>query len=114
MIIENQKLTGIYFKISPEHKKLIREKMEMANIRNMSAYIRKMAVDGYIVRLDLSDVRKMVQLLSNATNNLNQIAKRVNTDSSIFACDIKSIQENYERLWAQADVILRGFANIKR
>ena len=88
--------------------------MECANIRNMSAYIRKMALDGYIVRLDLSDVRKMVQLLSNSTNNLNQIAKRVNADGSIFARNIKDMQDHYERLWEQAREILAGLSKVKR
>ena len=88
--------------------------MKLAGIRNMSAYIRKMAIDGYVVRLDLGDVRKMVQLLSNSSNNLNQIAKRVNADGGIFASEISDIQDNYERLWEQAEAILRGLANIKR
>ena len=88
--------------------------MKAANIRNMSAYIRKMVLDGYIVHLDLSDVRKMVQLLSNSTSNLNQIAKRVNSDGSIFASDIKDIQDNYDRLWEQAREILIALTKIKR
>ena len=107
-------MIGIYFKLSPEHKKLIHEKMECANIRNMSAYIRKMVLDGYVVRLDLSDVRKMVQLLSNSSNSLNQIAKRVNADGSIFASDIKDIQDNYDLLWDQVREVLIGLTNIKR
>jgi hypothetical protein len=56
--------------------------MSAAGIRNREAYIRKMILDGYIVRLDLSDVRKMVKLLSNATSNLNQIARRANETRS--------------------------------
>jgi len=111
---QQEKLIGIYFKITPEHKKLIHEKMKCANIRNMSAYIRKMALDGYIVRLDLGDVRKMVQLLSNSSNSLNQIAKRVNADGSIFASDIKDMQDKYEGLWDQTEAILRGLAKVPR
>ena len=68
----------MYFKIQPQYLDLMKRKMEAAGIRNMSAYIRKMCCDGYIVRLDLTDVRRMVQLLSNVTNNLNQIAKHLN------------------------------------
>lgn len=93
---------------------LIQEKMKCANIMNKEAYYRKMVLDGYIVRLDLSDVRRMVQLLSNATNNLNQIAKRANETRSIYESDIKDIQDNYERLWVQTEEILRGLANVKR
>ena len=93
---------------------LVKEKMAAAGVRNREAYIRKMILDGYIIRLDLGDVRKMVQLLSNATSNLNQIAKRANETRSIFESDITDIQAHYETLWEQAEAILRGLAKIKR
>ena len=65
-------------RVTEAERDLIAEKMTVANIRNREAYLRKMAMDGYVVRLDLADVRKMVFLLQNATNNLNQIARRAN------------------------------------
>jgi len=88
--------------------------MAAAGIGNREAYIRKMVLDGYIVRLDLSDVRKMVQLLSNATSNLNQIAKRANETRSIYESDINDLQAHYEELWVQAESILRGLTKIRR
>ena len=88
--------------------------MAAAGIANREAYIRKMVLDGYIVRLDLSDVRKMVQLLSNATSNLNQIAKRANETRNIYESDINDLQAHYEKLWVQADAILRGLAKVMR
>ena len=100
--------------MSESERDLIIEKMAAANIRNREAYIRKMILDGYIVRLDLSDVRKMVQLLSNATSNLNQIAKRANETRSVYESDIKDLQAHYNKLWEQAEVILRGLAKVKR
>ena len=93
---------------------LVKEKMALANIRNREAYIRKMVLDGYIVRLDLSDVRKMVQLLSNATSNINQIAKRANQTWNVYESDIKNLQEHYSRLWEQAEAILQGLAKVRR
>jgi len=86
--------------------------MECANIINKEAYYIKMVLAGYVVRIDFSDVREMIRLLSNATGNLNQIAKRVKTDGSIFASDINDIQENYERLWVQVKVILKKLAHL--
>ena len=73
-----------------------------------------MILDGYIVRIDLADVNKMVKLLSNATANLNQIAKRANETRSVYESDIKDLQAHYEALWEQAEAILRGLANIRR
>jgi len=78
----------IKVRLTESERDLVAEKMAAAGIRNREAYIRKMILDGYIIRLDLSDIRKMVQLLSNATSNLNQIAKRANEIRSIYENDI--------------------------
>ena len=101
-------------RVSEAERDLLAEKMAAAGIRNREAYFRKMVCDGYIVRLDLTDVREMVRLLSNATSNLNQIAKRANETRSIYESDIRDLQENYERLWEQAEAILRSLAKIQR
>ena len=102
------------FRVTEAERDLIAEKMSAANIRSKEAYLRKMALDGYVVRLDLEDVRKMVFLLQNATNNLNQIAKRANETRSIYESDIKDLQEHYDRLWDSAEGILRSLASIRK
>ena len=102
------------FRVTEAERDLITKKMAAAGIINKEVYFRKMVLDGYILRLDLADIRDMTNLLSNATNNLNQIARRVNADGSIFASDIKDIQDNYDRLWEQTDKILRSLANIRK
>jgi hypothetical protein len=85
--------------VAEKEQALILEKMKLFGTRNMGAYLRKMAIDGYVVRLDLSDVKALVFLLRNATNNLNQIARRVNETGSIFEADIEDLRQNYDRLW---------------
>ena len=100
--------------MTEDERDLITEKMAAAGIRNREAYLRKMSLDGYVIRLDLSDIRDMTRLLSNATNNLNQIAKRANETRSIYASDIQDLQAHYDRLWTQADTILRSLANIQK
>ena len=86
--------------------------MAVAGISNREAYIRKMICDGYIIRMDFSDVREMVRLLRNATGNLNQVAKRANVTHSIYATDIKDLQDNYETLWQTAEAILKKLARM--
>lgn len=103
----------VVFYLDEDETELVKEKMALAGIRNREAYVRKMILDGYIVRLDLGDVRKMVQLLSNSSSNLNQIAKRANETRSIYESDIRDLQAHYTRLWEQAEAILRGLAKIK-
>ena len=89
----------IHFYVDDAELALFEQKMAAANIRNREAYIRKMCLDGFVLRLDFSDVRRMAWLLSNATSNLNQIAKRVNEGGGVFASDVRAMQENYEKLW---------------
>jgi hypothetical protein len=100
------------FRVTDKERDLIAEKMKLANIRGKEAYLRKMALDGYVVRLDLTDVRRMVFLLQNATNNLNQIAKRANETRSVYESDIRDLQANYDRLWEQSEAILRSLAKM--
>jgi hypothetical protein len=101
------------FRVDETELNLIHEKMATAGVRNKQTFYRKMILEGYIVRIDFSDVREMIRLLRNATNNLNQIAKRINTGNSIHKSDIADIQQNYEKLWQWAAVIAKKLANMK-
>ena len=92
----NEKLK---FRVSPEDMERIKIKMEDAGILNMSAYIRKMALDGICIRLDLQDVRQLVSMLQRCTNNLNQYAKRANETGSIYAADIGDLQNRLDEIW---------------
>ena len=89
---------AIYIKIKPNEKEKIREKMKEAGIKNMSAYIRKMVIDGYVIRLDLSDLNEVARLLHINSNNLNQYAKQANTNGSIYYGDIQNLKRQHEEL----------------
>lgn len=66
--------------------------MALAGIRNMSAYIRKMCIDGYVINLDLPELHECSRLLRSASNNLNQIARRVNSGGGYYPDEINAIQ----------------------
>ena len=104
----------VTFHVSEAERDLIAQKMAAADIINREAYVRKMVLDGYILRLDLSAVNEMVRLLSNVSNNMNQIAKRANETRSIHQSDIQDLQARYNGLWEQAEAILRSLANIQK
>lgn len=106
------KTKQLHFFVSDEEERLIRERMEQAGIRNMSAYLRKMAVDGYVIQLDLSDIGQLVSLLRRCSNNINQLAKRANASGNIYKEDIDDLQEQYKALWTLANGILMGLAEI--
>ena len=98
--------------ISQKEADLIKERMAELGITNLSAYLRKMAVDGYIIHLDTGDIQEMVRLLRICSNNLNQYARRANENGSIYAADVEDLRERLDSLWDQMDRLLRGFANI--
>ena len=102
----------VVFYVSEKERDLIDEKMKVAGTQNREAYLRKMSLDGYVIKLDLSSVNEMVRLLSNATNNLNQIARRVNETNNIYTDDIKDLQAHYDRLWEQTNGIMKKLAEI--
>jgi uncharacterized protein (DUF1778 family) len=94
------------FRVTEEERDLIRKAMKLAGMKNFRAYLLKMAVNGRIVRVEMDSVREMNRLLSNATNNINQIAKRVNETHKIYAADFSDIQARQEEIWTQQKEIL--------
>lgn len=103
----------IRFRVTPEEREMIESKMAQFGTSNMAAYLRKISIDGYVVRLDLPELREMVSLLRRSSNNLNQIAKRVNETSRIYDADIDCLKENQEKIWSAANGILTRLANIR-
>ena len=102
----------LHFMVTERERELIAEKMAQLGTANMAAYLRKMAVDGYIVNLDLAGVRELVSLLRNATNNLNQITKRVNGAGNLYAADLEDMKARYAELWEAANKILLELTKI--
>jgi len=88
----------IYVRVTEDEWNKIHERMREAGMRNLSAYIRKMALNGYLIRLDLSDVKEVLRLLHISSNNLNQYAKRANETGSIYEADIKDLQESHRKI----------------
>jgi len=104
--------TTITIKISSADKKRIRERMEAAGVTNLSAYLRKMALNGYIINLDLSDVKEVLRLLRINANNLNQYAKKANSLGKVYSEDIKVLQQQQEDIWKEMREIVARLSNI--
>ena len=103
---------NVHFRVNPEEEELIRRKMEDAGISSVAAYMRKMAIDGYVVRLDLSDVKEAIRLLRISGNNLNQYAKKANETGSIYAEDINDVKARQEELWKVLKQILDKLSEV--
>lgn len=92
---------GLYFKVSPEEEALIRKKMEQAGIRNKRAYLRKMALDGYIVHVDMGSMMELIRLLRSVAGNTNQIARRCNETGNLYAEDVEDLRKGYAEVQKQ-------------
>lgn len=93
-------------RMTPEELQAIQKKMELFGTTNFSAFVRKMAIDGYVVKLELPELKELVSLLRYSSNNLNQLTKRVHESGRIYDADLEDIQQNQERLWSAAQQIL--------
>ena len=100
------------FRVTPEERELIEAKMAQLGTQNM-AYLRKMALDGYVVRLELPELREMVSLLRRSSNNLNQLTRRVHETGRIYDADLEDLRQGQEKLWEAAEHILSALAALK-
>ena len=102
----------IYIRVSQEEWDYIHERMECAGYKNMSAFIRRMALNGYLIKLNLTDVKEVLRLLRIYSNNLNQYAKRANETGSIYAADIKELKEGQKEILNCMGEILERLSKI--
>ena len=89
----------IKFRVTEEERDLIEQKMKQIPTRNMAAYLRKMAIDGYIIQVDHSDIKAMTAELQKIGGNVNQIARRVNATGSVYQEDIEEIKGVLAEIW---------------
>ena len=97
--------------VTPEEQALIYERMAEAGIQNMGAYMRKMALNGYVLHVDLADVRELVSLQRRCANNLNQVAIHANT-YGVYPKEITALQKDYAALWEPLSDLLEKLAEV--
>ena len=100
------------FRVSPEELALIEQKMAQLGTKNREAYLRKMALDGYVVRLELPELKELVSLMRYSSNNLNQLARRVNEIGRIYDADLEDISRRQEALWDGVHQVLTQLAKL--
>ena len=102
------------FRVSPEELALIEQKMAQLGTKNREAYLRKMALDGYVVRLELPELKELVSLMRRSSNNLNlnQLTRRVHETGRIYDADLEDISQRQEALWGGVHRILTQLAKL--
>lgn len=102
----------ILFWVSQEEMEMIHKKMEQFGTKNLSAYLRKMAIDGYVVQLDLPELKELVSLLRYSSNNLNQLTKRVHETGRVYDADLEDIARRQDAIWEGVREILTRLSSL--
>ena len=110
---DQERKIPLQFYVSEQERELIQAKMELYGTGNMSAYLRKIAIDGYVVNLELPELAEMVSLLRRSSNNLNQLTKRVHETGQFYDADLEDLRRDYDGLWDAAQKILFSLAKLQ-
>ena len=100
------------FRVTPHERELIEQKMTQVGTTNMAAYLRKVAIDGYVLRLELPELKEMISLLRRCSNNLNQIAKHANETGRTYSEDLEDVMQQLDGLWENSKAILTALAKM--
>lgn len=102
----------VNFRVSPQELEMIEQKMVQLGTSNREAYLRKMALDGYVVRLELPELKELVSLMRYSSNNLNQLARRAHETGRIYDADLEDISRRQEALWDGVHQVLTQLAKL--
>lgn len=106
-----QRSVHLHVMVTPKEQELIRERMTEAGVQNMGAYVRKMVLNGYVLHVDLADVRELVSLQRRCANNLNQVAIHANT-CGVYPEEIAALQNDYAALWGPLSDLIKKLAEV--
>ena len=102
----------VNFRVSPEELALIEQKMAQLGTVNREAYLRKMALDGYVVKLDLPELKELVSLMRYSSNNLNHLTRKVHETGRVYDADLEDISQRQEQLWEGVQKILAQLSKL--
>ena len=95
---KNNRTCKIFFRVTPGELDIIRKRMNEVGVKNLSSYLRRLVLKGYVIEMDLSDFLEIRRLVNISSNNLNQYARRANETGSIYAADIEKLQESQKEI----------------
>lgn len=101
------------FRVTEREKMLIEEKKQELGTTNREAYLRKIAIDGMIVKLEVPELKALISLMRRTSNNVNQIARRLNETGRIYEVDIADVKAQQERLWDGLNNLLTKISGIR-
>ena len=102
----------IRFRVTPEEREMIQQKCKQAGITNLSTYLRKISIDGYVLRLEIPELKELISLLRYSSNNLNQFTRRAHETGRIYDSDLEDIHRNQDRIWDAMNTIIKSLSKI--
>ena len=102
----------IKFRVSAREREFIEKKMALLGTCNMAAYLRKMAIDGEIIRLEISELKEIVRLLRYSSNNLNQLTKRAHEIGAVYEADVAGLRDSFDAMWGAMNRIITDLSKI--
>ena len=100
------------FRVTEREKELIEDRMQEIGTTNREAYLRKIAIDGMLVKLEVPELKEIVSLMRRTSNNVNQIALRLNETGRIYEVDITDVQNQQEQLWDMLNSLITKISGI--
>ena len=100
------------FRVTEREKELIEARMQEIGTTNREAYLRKIAIDGMLVKLEVPELKEIVSLMRRTSNNVNQIARRLNETGRIYELDINDVQNQQEQLWDMLHSLITKISRI--
>ena len=89
----------IEIRVTEQERQLIRHKMAQLGTKNTGAYIRKMAIDGYIIKVDYTEQKKLAAAVSRVASNINQICRRINSTGRCYEDDVAELKARQAEIW---------------
>ena len=100
------------FRVTEQERRLIEERMQEFGTTNREAYLRKIAIDGMIVKLEVQELKEIVSLMRRTSNNINQIARRLNETGRIYEVDVTDVHNQQEQLWDMLNNLITKISGI--
>ena len=100
------------FRVTEQERRLIEERMQELGTTNREAYLRKIAIDGMIVKLEVQELKEIVSLMRRTSNNINQIARRLNETGRIYEVDVTDVHNQQEQLWDMLNNLITKISGI--
>lgn len=110
--VNEKRNVQLHVLVSEKEVSLIKERMSLIGVSNLSAYLRKVAIDGYIINLDLKEVRELIRILRICSNNLNQYTRKANETGSVYAADIEDLRLRLDKVWDATEKMLSSLSDL--